>query len=246
MTHSESTVTSSYDKQISRRRIVRGAAWTVPVLAASVAAPALAASQCGPSSLAWGSDYTQTSAAAGSGTVHTQAGRPIAFQVASTPTGGSVTYSSNNLQVSSAGIHIGTATTTPVPTAGTLDVNPAYRILTTFTFAEPIENLRFAVMDIDRNNRATANEWINVNAVAADGTRVPAPRVPGANIIISDGIWFRAADGTGNADLADTSHWVTYTIPGPLTTVNIFMDRPTREVAEGGVAISDFEFDVAC
>jgi hypothetical protein len=44
MTQPDSTVTSSYDKQISRRRIVRGAAWTVPVIAASVAAPALAAS----------------------------------------------------------------------------------------------------------------------------------------------------------------------------------------------------------
>jgi hypothetical protein len=44
MTQSDSKTTASPDKPITRRRIVHGAAWTVPVIAASVAAPAMAAS----------------------------------------------------------------------------------------------------------------------------------------------------------------------------------------------------------
>jgi hypothetical protein len=239
------TSSNDHQAQFSRRTLTRGIAWAAPTAVLSVAAPALAASRCGPGTLSWASNYTQESAAAGSGTAYTQTGRPIPFQVTSAATGSSVTFASTNLQASSAGIHIGPATTTPVPPSGHLGIDPAHRVMATFTFSEPVQNLRFAVKDIDRNNRLTSTEWVNVNASAADGTRLPAPGVPGANVIPFEA-WFRAADGTGNADLADTTHWVTYTIAGPLTTINIFVDRPSREISEGGVALSDFAFDVAC
>lgn len=177
----------------SRRAVVRGAAWSVPVVSMAATAPAFAAS-CGSTDVAytldWGNTavttYTAPSNPAGTGT---KVG--TATVLAPAGSGGSsltVTFSSvmagsmvrdaDNLTVSSEtnvgalglgrGLNIAHAAPIPTGYANRQDIS--------VSFSRAVTNLRFTITDID----ATQGNWIDQVAVSGTRNGVPVSTVTGS------------------------------------------------------------------
>ena len=135
----------------SRRSVVRGAAWSVPVVAVAATAPAFAASPCANRTallpVSWSSSYSttrQTGSIAGTPVVNVTAGYTattlgpgsLNAQNLTPSTVGSLTRDSISLVNNS-------------PTSLTLNAEGNYQTVT-FAFTREVYGLTFAIDDIDR------------------------------------------------------------------------------------------------
>lgn len=139
---------------VGRRTVLKGAAWSLPVIAAAVAAPLASASPlvCTPYTVKWNSnEYVRHSATSGT---FTNAGGAFTIQVASRFYGDTVadTY--------------GTAANLKVWPSGTGSIRESLSLVqsnnfegqkrngrqeVTFTFSQEVTDLTFAITDIDAN-----------------------------------------------------------------------------------------------
>ncbi|MGO2750420.1 MAG: hypothetical protein ACTIA6_10260 [Pseudoclavibacter sp.] len=227
----------------SRRTIVAGAAWSIPVIAATMAAPAHAASQCDPNvTLDWASNFTRTSNVSGTGSVTTPAGEVITFTLSSALGPRLSIPAGSSLGTNAAGLLISDRQTVA---AADLSYDTRYRQRVTITFDTPIQNLRFSIADVDGINSGGSfyREYVAVTGVTATAT-------PGAQVVLST-----AADTyrplTDNPiDETDPAGTVQYVVAGNVTSLNIDITTPGT-VASGtgvshGVRLSDFGFEVPC
>jgi len=183
---------------MERRTVVKGAAWSLPVIAAAVAAPAAVASDgsaggCVPvrMHLDWAGDYRRTSATAGSAAVG-GAESTIALTVtqagigANTRTGNQTRTQNLNLAVSSFAVG-GTASAglaihqSPISNSRkAASTSSAARIAENsqtirFDFSEPVDQLSFLITDID----AAAYDYFD-------------------RVVIESGAAFTASSGSGS------------------------------------------------
>ena len=159
--------TEAQGLRASRRNVVRGAAWSVPVIAVATAAPAFAASPCDPRTnqvLAWDSttttNWTRTNSRSGSASYDPDGNGAIPALTLSVSTG----YTGNmrpgyefpnnrqnpSLRVSTpvgglsaSGLALYQSTTSTSP-QGRNEIGTY-----TFTFSRPVTNLRLTLTDID-------------------------------------------------------------------------------------------------
>ncbi|GAA5108220.1 hypothetical protein GCM10023339_07020 [Alloalcanivorax gelatiniphagus] len=193
----------------TRRSLVRGAAWSVPVIAVATAAPAFAASPCANKTalqpVTWATTTTGTSQ-----TGTTTSGTTVNATAAYTRSGltpGSI--GSGNLTAQ-------TATTARdsfsivnnSPIALTSDAAAANFQTVTFNFTVPVFGLTFSIDDIDRGSGYW--DWVSLNATPAE-TPVPAygtgTTITGAGTDTSG--WRTTATGGGD-NLASQSVTATY------------------------------------
>lgn len=159
--------TEAQGLRASRRNVVRGAAWSVPVIAVATAAPAYAASPCDPRTnqvLDWDGSNTTWSRAedrrSGMATLDPDLAGPIpalTFGLATSYVGNmkpgnevgfgnALTVVSNAGGLTTSALSLVQATTSATP-QGRND-----RGSYTFTFSRPVSNLTFTITDIDSNS----------------------------------------------------------------------------------------------
>jgi len=199
---------TSNQRAATRRTVVRGAAWTLPVVAAATTAPAYAASACANRTallpVTWSATSTTTS------------------QTGTTTTGATVTVSAAYTQAGAAPGSLGTNNLSAQTAASARDsfaiVNnspatllgdPATNFQTvTFTFLQPVYGLTFSIDDIDRGT----GYWDYVS-VTATPTQTPSAGYGNPTTITgagTDGNAWRTTATTGGDNLASQSVAVTY------------------------------------
>lgn len=144
---------------LSRRSVVRGAAWSVPVVSMAATAPAFAASPCGTVYTTWKLDwgttpYTKASANFGSATVGNVAGTvPIVVSFTSSVTSG-ITRDPGNLDLEDGVNNIGNlgANEQGLELWHSASVNNDARYQQVIIgFDRTVSDLKFTITDIDFN-----------------------------------------------------------------------------------------------
>lgn len=173
----------------SRRTLVRGAAWSVPVVAVAATAPAYAASSC-----AGQPTYTMNLASrtGSDGTTLT---------VASAVTG--VTVGPYNLSTSDPQFPLsGWLELENVPRATTA-TNPARYQDVTFTFGRSVSLLAFTVSDLDSTSTTDQSYWDRVAVISSASGFKTAPVMAGNTLV------------TGTGTLGDPMRQATFTSSTP-------------------------------
>ncbi|RYB94650.1 hypothetical protein EUA93_10035 [Nocardioides oleivorans] len=238
----------------SRRTLMRGAAWTVPVVAVAAQAPAFAASPCDPQTyrIDWGvSAYTPP----GSLTATPNVGTAVATGSAG-GNGINVTFTSTVLVSTRYDSNLTVLPTTgignlgageqglAIRSNGSLGAYPLSNQTITVAFGRAVSNLSFTVVDIDRD----ANFWDRVafNPAPGAGNFTRAAQVDGAgnlNAETSGDGPFRFTGPTGN--LVDTSGagnvQVRYAGGASFTSFQILYWNTVLSGPQG-ILLSDFSF----
>lgn len=225
----------------TRRTIMAGAAWTIPVIAVTVAAPLAAASPCGEASIDWGTDFTRTDRLSGSGSTPTGSGRLVNFSLRafdgvqnSVGQGNFTTYSGGaglNLLANNDGTGL------PDPTVPSTPHATTYRV----QFAEPVTDVEFTIWDIDGAGTSTEN------------VRVPtagAALTVGSNLIARGGGWYGSRTPYVNTPTSDLANAIVVRFAGPITSFDINMSRPSTQGGQGqtgaGLGLSGITFQAPC
>lgn len=246
------------NRSVSRRAVVKGAAWSVPVIAAAVSVPAHAAASPGTpctntGTINWGTNFTKTGPSTGAGTLTTSTGEVISF-VASTVFGASLEpYSQHfNAGGQSAGgdYPLGLMLATHLKDGAVEAPNAArdqrFSVVTTFTFDKPISNLQFTIWDIDSARTPDGSQLIYREYVKVDGA--PTPTLGSRLQFDSDG-WVVSKDWVdivpGNPDYA-----ATFQLAGPTQTLVVRMNRPMttnqRPDSYGAIYLANVTFTRPC
>lgn len=250
----------------TRRTVMRGAAWTVPVVAVAAAAPAFAASPCVNRSpvvststavtTAPAQGYTRASNTQGSwrtadpdgaATVYTGANIALTSSIV-----GSVVYgatsSFNNLIAYTTGGVTGVSLNQRPSAAGSAR-GYANRTETNFNFQRLVYNLTFTIADVSKNGSATGtNAFWDAVWVQSDGTWSVTARdvdVVGGGTSSTDPFVPRDnAPDTGDTDPNN----VTLTFSTRCTYVKIYYWSATKATSSNGgqgITISDMSMQLA-
>jgi hypothetical protein len=237
----------------TRRTLMRGAAWSVPVVAVAAQAPAFAASPCDQQGyrLDWGvTPYVApanltVSPNAGVATVAASAeGTPITVTLTSTLSGLGVTRYTGNLTV---------LTTTNIGALGAGEQGVAVRTngtsLTslssqtiTVTFSRPVSNLSFTIVDIDRD--ANFNDRVIMSPLPTSYTRAATVDGSGdAGLETANSGPFRQTGSTTNLDDTSGAGNVTVRYAGgtSFTSFQILYFNASSSGPQG-ILLSDFIF----
>ena len=175
----------------TRRTLVRGAAWSVPVVAAATTAPAFAASPCGSTytwKLDWGStSYTKNTANLGTATVTNAAGTyPITVTFNSSVTGtmlGSITRHPTNLDIEAGMGNIGALGAgeqgLELWHSSSANSDNVYQTVVV-RFDRKVSDLAFTITDIDFQSGNFSDR------VAISGNRTG---IPGSTYVIGTGTY---------------------------------------------------------
>lgn len=225
----------------SRRRIVAGAAWSVPAVVATAAAPAFAASPpvsagCNEPISWWTVGANQSNGAlpnplnfwAGNVRVtvtnsgaNTQSGTFYANNGGGDPAAGGTGYYQNHLRLRS-------------ETNGgeTVDRRMEAQFVT-FTFSQPVTGLSFFIRDIDRNDKLTAGDTENVgfrDQVYLVNSPTPTRVTLGSGLEGSGTAsqpWETQAGNQGNQATGSSNYDVGLEWSGPVTSVTIAYKQGT-------------------
>lgn len=175
----------------TRRTLVRGAAWSVPVVAAATTAPAFAASPCGSTytwKLDWGTtSYTKNTANLGTATVTNAAGTyPITVTFNSSVTStwfGSITRHNTNLNIEAGMNDIGDLGATEQGLelwhSSSYNSDSVYQTVVV-RFDRAVSGLAFTITDIDFQSGNFSDR------VAISGNRTG---IPGSTYVIGSGTY---------------------------------------------------------
>lgn len=192
----------------SRRTVVRGAAWSVPVIAVATSAPAFATSPCANKTallpVTWSGTSTTTSQ-----TGTTTNGTTVSVTAAYTRSGltpGSIGSGNLGSQAASrAGDSFAIVNNSPALLSG--DASTNFQTVT-FTFSQPVFGLTFSIDDIDRGSGYW--DWVSLNATPAE---LPTPGYAAGTTITGAGTdsdaWRTTATGGGD-NLASQTVTATY------------------------------------
>lgn len=158
---------------LTRRTVVKGAVWSMPVIAVAATAPAAAASPCTPSTNLDGM----------------RPGRNVITSIPFIPGGvtAAITYASNGQG--------GDATPGGTGTVAATNTNPSWNYIEiemvsglsqgdwvelTFAFSTPVESLRFTIHDIDK----VSGQWLDEVIVSGNnaGANTPYTSALGSNV----------------------------------------------------------------
>lgn len=237
--------TSGVVSEPTRRNLIQGAAWTVPVLAMAASTPLAAASGCQPTSetLDWSEDFTKVNDFGGSGTIVSSTGDPIGVTVAVTYAAQLAPWTSTlTANASAPGLEISTQLT-GANAAGPAR-NPQYAVITTITFDEPVSNVSLAVWDIDAAQDGTQlvyREWVFVDGATA---------TLGGNLTTDAAGWVYPTVW-GDVQPGNVNHKADFSIAGPTTSITVRMNRPMNRTTAhptpyGAIWIGDIQFDRVC
>lgn len=202
--------TEAQGLRASRRNVVRGAAWSVPVVAVATAAPAFAASPCSDTysyAVVWNdptrTTYVPPSAPTGTGT---KTGTATAIAPAGSgasnvgvlfqsTTQGTVTRTATNLTVG--GTNVGGLGGSALQlTHSNIQVGRGNRQELFISFDRPVSNLAFSIADIDSSFNAQSNtaNWYDqveltgttggIPDVAASFTQSPAATTSDTSVVV--------------------------------------------------------------
>jgi hypothetical protein len=223
----------------SRRNVVRTVAWTVPVVAASAAVPAYAAS-CGSTSHAWRLDWANNT---------TSDAFTTSYSVAK-PAGANA-------------VHVGTAVVTgpsgssPVTVTFRSSVVGADRRHATNLTIESTANIgnlgaqeRGLLLwntDIDSNDqRGSGNDYRDQVELTGVRTAVATSRAGGGSYVVGSGTqaspWQMYDDDVPAADSADNRGNLAVTYPGPVSSFRLDYWSSAGN-GQQAVFLSDFTFD---
>lgn len=192
----------------TRRTLVRGAAWSMPVIAIASTAPAYAASPCASKTavlpVTWAATATTTSQ-----TGTTSNGTTVNVTAAYTPSGltpGSLGASNMTAQSASA-TRDSFAIVNNTPALLTGDPSTNFQTVT-FSFTRPVFGLTFSIDDIDRGTGYW--DWVSVSATPAESptaTYGTGTTITGAG---TDANGWRTTATTGGDNLASQTVTVGY------------------------------------
>ena len=212
----------------SRRSVVRGVAWSAPVVAVAATAPAYAASPCQTRytyRLDWGTTpYTRTDARNSSASVATTGGTPVSVTFKSVSVGSNTPDSTRNLKLAP---NTGAGTTAdPVVTSlggragerGIMVYHSASsagrgnRQEVTITFGRAVRGLQFWITDIDTITLPAYSDRVELIGYSSSAAVVPfASTNDGVTGAGSEGsAWLRAADSNVSENAAGAQTFVNF------------------------------------
>lgn len=214
----------------SRRTIVRGAAWTVPVIAAATAAPAFAAS-CDTAAyrLNWGTTtYTKNNATAGTARVSGAVGsHPVVVTFASQMRG-SMVAADDNITVDTGTTDIGNLGNAEVGLlmshANPIPAGRDNRQTLTISFDRDVTGLSFTITDIDSAGSGT---WYDQVEASGNPTFAvtPRPAWQGGTYVVGNGsngnAWRYRDDNTNLANSGSDRGNVTLTYSGAVRSITL-------------------------
>lgn len=222
----------SEPRQVGRRAVTRGAAWSIPVVSLAVAAPAMAASGCNMTTgqLSWdvfADDSNQTGKA-----LATTGGTGVTVTISLSGD----TNADHNGEVSSA------ATGGMSKVLRLYDVNHKANTqqVVTLTFSKPVQNISFSLLDIDSNGGAYGDQVI---IGTAGWTATKHSNVKGSGTAADP---YRGKTTNSPVDGSSSSSNVDLTWPGKLTSVSFKYAQDGK--VDGGpfIGISDISFQTIC
>ena len=232
--------------RLTRRSVARGAAWSVPLVAVSVAAPAFAVSCAGPQPfrLNWGTTaYTKNVLTnVGTATVPTAdlSGTPVVVTFTST-TSGTVFRDTDNLTVPAltnvGGLGAGERGMT-LSHADPISANRNNRQTVVISFSRAVTGLSFSMTDID----SSRNDWWD--RVELTGTRTAALDANLEGTGVFNDPWRYKTDNT-NVDNDSSGGNVKVTYAGSVTSIQLDY---WSTVASGNqrIFLTDFTFTSSC
>ncbi|CAB4937741.1 unannotated protein [freshwater metagenome] len=251
--------TEAQGLRASRRNVVRGAAWSVPVIAVATAAPAFAASPCDVNSytLDWSggtsasglTSYTPPTNPAGSGVkVGTATVAPPSGSLGSVMTVtfssrmiGSMVRASDNLTLSAeqnvGGLGLGPGLN--VSHADGIPSGYANRQELSISFTREVTGLQFTITDID----ALSGGWIDQIAVSGTRTGTPVATVQGTGA--TDNPWMPTVYGNRPNNASGGNVSVAFTAPIPANTPIVISFWNMTNGGDGNqrVFLSDMTFN---
>lgn len=238
----------------SRRSVVRGVAWSVPVVSVAATAPAFAASPCQtlyPYRLDWGTtSYTRTDAraATASVTTTTTGGTPVPVTFRSVSVGDNVPDAARNLTVPA---NTGTGTTADPVVANlggragergvmlyhaTSAIGRPNRQEVTITFGRPVRNLQFWVTDIDTITSPAYSD--RVELIGLNAANVAVPFTSANDGVTGDGSqtnpWLRSTTGNVSENAAGAQTSVSFVKSSPADATDVKSLKLTYWNATGG------------
>ena len=237
----------------SRRSVVRGVAWSVPVVSVAATAPAFAASPCQTRysyALDWGTtSYTRSGARSSSASVATTGGTPVSVTFASvSSTSLNVPDPSRNLSVPA---NTGTGTTAdPVVTSlggrtgergvmiyhASSTAGRANRQEVTITFGRAVRALKFWITDVDTIASPAYSDRVELIGYNASNAVVPFAAtndgITGAGSEASP--WLRTADSNVSENAAGAQTFVNFTAASPSAATDVKSMKLTYWNATGG------------
>ncbi|MDR2997707.1 MAG: hypothetical protein LBU78_06270 [Microbacterium sp.] len=232
------------DIEVTRRTLTKGAAWSLPVIAAATAVPMAAASGCTEqaSTLDFSAMYQRSSITSGTAVVPVAGQDPVTVSFSSVMNG--YTAHDQNYRVGAGdwdGLQL-----QQVRSANTPSNNQAYYQLMTITFSREVTNL---VLPIRNFSWPTSNSygdqvWLATNGQPGGFTFVTGSGVGG------DGSYaqpFRRSAGSETYTGPSTN--VTVTFPGPVTSIMLAYDDKRGTLAnrvEQAIALGDMTFVAPC
>lgn len=236
----------------SRRTVVRGVAWSTPVVAVAATAPAFAASPCQTRysyRLDWGTTpYSRTDARNGSASVTSAGGTPVSVTLASLPVGANVPDAARNLTVPA---NTGSGTTAdPVVTslggrAGERGVmlyhasstaGRSNRQEVTITFGRAVRDLQFWITDIDTITSPAYSDRAELVGYNASGGVVPFASsndgITGSGTQASP--WLRASASNVSENAAGAQTSVSFAKASPMDATDVKSMKLTYWNATGG------------
>ena len=218
-------------KQVGRRAVTRGAAWSIPVVSLAMAAPAMAVSGCKMTTGALSWDVF------GNGTKQT--GKALATTLAGVTVTVSVsgdTGAANNGEV--------TSTTT----GGLSKVLRFYDLnnkkdtsqTVTLTFSKPVQNLSFSLLDVDSQSGLLQNAYedlVVINTAGASAHR--HSNVKGAGTVADP---YRAKNSNSPVSGASADSNVDLSWTGPISSVSFTYKQDGSVSGNPFIGISDLSF----
>jgi len=231
--------TEAQGLRASRRNVVRGAAWSVPVVAVATSVPAYAASPCG----------TQP---ANSMNLSTKVGSDgTTLTLTSVATG--VTLGSFNLSTNDPAF----------PTAGWLELenvpratsetNPARYQDVTFDFGRSVSLVEFTVSDLDSVNSSSQEYWDRVAIINSASPFTTAPVVAGNSAVtgagtVTDPMRQTTFSNSATSPNNSTSRQMRVSFTGTTTsfTVRFWTSRDDRQTGTHAVWIGNMSYRTNC
>jgi hypothetical protein len=218
----------SEPRQVGRRAVTRGAAWSIPVISLAVAAPAMAASGCTMTTgtLSWDVFADGTS----------QTGQTLAT------TGGTGVTVTVSLSGDSGATHNGEVTS--AVTGGESKVLRLYDLsnkantqqTVTLTFSKPVQNVSFSLLDIDSNGGRYADQVI---IDTAGWTATKHSNVKGSGTASAP---YRAQNSNSPVDGSSADSNLDLSWTGPISSVSFTYKQDGSADGDPFIGISDIAF----
>lgn len=220
-------------RQVGRRAVARGAAWSIPVVSLAVAAPAMAASGCKLTtgllnwdSFASGSNQTGTALATSGGT------------------GVTVTISlSGDTSAANNGLVTSTTTGGQSKVLRFYDLNNKSNTsqTVTLTFNKPVQNLSFSLLDVDsqmgRRGQAAYEDLVIVNTAGWTATKHSNVKGLGTSAQPYRALTTDSPEAGSSADSNVDLGWT-----GPISSVSFTYKQDGSVNGDPFIGISDIAF----